>query len=98
MSHSTSAVTDAAGNSANGLSDQEQQVLQFERQWWRYAGAKEQAIRDQFGLNATRYYQILNGLLDQPAAMQFDPLLVKRLRRLRESRQKARTSRAAARH
>lgn len=96
MSHSSSAVVDAAG--ARGLSEQEQRVLQFERQWWRYAGAKEQAIRDQFGLNATRYYQILNGLLDDPAAMQFDPLLVKRLRRLRESRQKARTSRAAARH
>jgi hypothetical protein len=98
MSHSTSSVADAAGVPAAVLSEQEQQVLQFERQWWRYAGAKEQAIRDQFGLNATRYYQILNGLLDDPAAMQFDPLLVKRLRRLRESRQKARTSRAAARH
>lgn len=98
MSHSTSAVADTSSGAARGLSDQEQQVLQFERQWWRYAGAKEQAIRDQFGLNATRYYQILNGLLDDPAAMQFDPLLVKRLRRLRESRQKARTSRAAARH
>lgn len=97
MSHTTSAAADTADGSAPGLSDQEQQVLQFERQWWRYAGAKEQAIRDQFGLNATRYYQILNGLLDDPAAMQFDPLLVKRLRRLRESRQKARTSRAAAR-
>lgn len=97
MSHSSSAVADAAGGSATGLSDQEQQVLRFERQWWRYAGAKEQAIRDQFGLNATRYYQILNGLLDDPAAMQFDPLLIKRLRRLRESRQRARTSRAAAR-
>ena len=97
MSQSTSAVAATAGNSSRALSDQEQQVLQFERQWWRYAGAKEQAIRDQFGLNATRYYQILNGLLDDPAAMQFDPLLIKRLRRLRESRQKARTSRAAAR-
>lgn len=97
MTPSTSAVADAAGNSPRGLSEQQQQVLQFERQWWRYAGAKEQAIRDQFGLNATRYYQILNGLLDDPAAMEFDPLLIKRLRRLRESRQRARTSRATAR-
>lgn len=78
------------------LTDQERQVLAFERQWWRYAGAKEQAIRDQFGLTATRYYQILNGLLDNPSAMEFDPLLVKRLRRLRERRQRARTGRAVA--
>lgn len=86
----------AAAGAPTPLTDQEQQVLQFERQWWRYAGAKEQAIRDQFGLNATRYYQILNGLLDNTAAMEFDPLLVKRLRRLRERRQRARTGRAVA--
>ena len=87
----------ATADAPAALTDQEQQVLQFERQWWRYAGAKEQAIRDQFGLTATRYYQTLNGLLDNSAAMEFDPLLVKRLRRLRERRQQARTSRTAAR-
>lgn len=89
----TAAQPSAAGQS---LSERDQQVLDFERQWWRYAGAKEQAIKDQFNLNATRYYQLLNSLLDNPAAMAHDPLLVKRLRRLRERRQLARTARRAS--
>ena len=78
---------------ADGLSELQQRVLEFERSWWRYAGAKEQAIRDEFGLSATRYYQTLNALIDTRAAMEFDPLLVKRLRRLRADRQRVRTAR-----
>lgn len=78
---------------ADGLSELQQRVLEFERSWWRYAGAKEQAIRDEFGLSATRYYQTLNALIDTRAAMEFDPLLVKRLRRLRAERQRVRTAR-----
>ena len=76
-----------------GLSERDQQVLGFERQWWKYAGAKEQAIRELFDMSATRYYQVLNALIDTPAALAFDPMLVKRLRRLRSSRQRARTAR-----
>lgn len=72
------------------LTERERQILAFERRWWRHAGAKEQAIRDTFGLSATRYYQILNGLLDHPAALAVDPVLVNRLRRLRASRIRAR--------
>ena len=83
----------AAHEAATSLNDRDQRILEFERQWWRYAGAKEQAIREQFGLSATRYYHALNALLDDPAAMAFDPLLVKRLRRLREQRQRVRTAR-----
>jgi hypothetical protein len=75
------------------LSEREGEVLAFEKQWWRHAGAKEQAIRDRFGLSPTRYYQILNGLLDRPAALAADPVLVARLRRLRTSRSRARRSR-----
>lgn len=75
------------------LSDRDKQVLEFERQWWKYAGAKEQAIRELFDMSATRYYQILNGLIDDPAALAFDPMLVKRLRRLRATRQRARSAR-----
>ena len=78
------------GHQATALSDRDRE---FERQWWKYAGAKEQAIRDLFDMSATRYYQILNGLIDQPAAMELDPMLVKRLRRMRSSRQKARSAR-----
>jgi Protein of unknown function (DUF3263) len=75
------------------LSDRDRDILEFERQWWKYAGAKEQAIRDKFGMSATRYYQVLNALIDRPEALARDPLLVKRLRRLRSSRQRARAAR-----
>lgn len=74
----------------SALSDREQRILAFERQWWRHAGAKEQAIRDTFQLSATRYYQVLNGLLDNPAALVADPVLVGRLRRLRSTRARSR--------
>jgi hypothetical protein len=75
----------------DGLTDRERQVLAFERQWWRHAGSKEQAIRDLFAVSSTRYYQMLNGLLDNPAALAHDPVLVKRLRRLRATRTRARS-------
>lgn len=77
----------------DGLSRREHDVLAFERQWWKYAGAKEEAIKELFGLSATRYYQVLNALIDRPEALAADPMLVKRLRRLRASRQKARAAR-----
>ena len=79
--------------SAGQLTEREREFLAFERQWWKYAGAKEQAIRDLFDMSGTRYYQLLNGLIDTPAALQADPMLVKRLRRMRASRQRARSAR-----
>jgi hypothetical protein len=75
------------------LTERDASILGFERHWWKYAGAKEQAIRDQFGMSATRYYQVLNALIDRPEALAHDPLLVKRLRRLRAARQRARSAR-----
>ena len=48
------------------LSERDQEILAFERQWWKYAGAKEQAIRELFDMSATRYYQVLNALIDRP--------------------------------
>lgn len=83
----------ADDSGANGLSRRDREILTFERQWWKYAGAKEQAIRELFDMSATRYYQILNALIDTPAALAADPLLVKRLRRLRASRQRQRSAR-----
>ncbi|MGE0300277.1 DUF3263 domain-containing protein [Pseudonocardia sp.] len=76
-----------------GLTLREQEILAFERQWWKYAGAKEQAVRELFDLSATRYYQVLNAILDKPAALEADPLLVKRLRRLRSGRARTRAAR-----
>src|ERR687889_2871781 len=76
----------------SGLDEREAEILAFERQWWKFAGAKEQAIRDQFQMSATRYYQVLNALIDKPEALAQDPLLVKRLRRLRATRQRNRSA------
>jgi hypothetical protein len=78
----------AAPGPAPGLDDRALEMLAFERQWWRQAGAKEQAIRDRFGMPATRYYQLLNALLDAPEALAHDPVLVQRLRRLRSTRRR----------
>jgi hypothetical protein len=72
------------------LTEREVQILTFEAKWWKHAGSKEQAIRDAFGLSSTRYYQLLNGLLDNPAALERDPVLVGRLRRLRSTRARTR--------
>ncbi len=84
----------APAASADGdLTDRDREILAFERQWWKYAGAKEQAVRELFGLSATRYYQVLNALIDSPAALAHDPMLVKRLRRMRSTRQRARSAR-----
>jgi Protein of unknown function (DUF3263) len=76
----------------NGLSELEIKMLDFERQWWRYAGAKESAIKELFDLTPPAYYQMLNNLIDREDAVIAEPILVKRLRRLRESRTAARSS------
>ena len=76
-----------------GLSQRDLEILAFERQWWKYAGAKEQAVRELFDMSATRYYQVLNTLIDSPHALEVDPMLVKRLRRMRASRQRSRSAR-----
>ncbi|MGQ0631176.1 MAG: DUF3263 domain-containing protein [Sporichthyaceae bacterium] len=84
---------DAGPLPAGSLTDRDREILAFERQWWRYAGAKEQAVRELFDMSANRYYQILNALIDHPDALAHDPMLVKRLRRLRTARQRARSAR-----
>lgn len=81
------------GASSGELSERDRRVLDFERQWWKYAGSKEQAIRELFDVSATRYYQLLNDLIDRPEALAYDPMLVKRLRRMRSQRQRARSAR-----
>ncbi len=75
------------------LSERDVAILDFERSWWKHAGVKEQAIRERFDMSATRYYQLLNELLENPAALAHDPILVKRLKRLRTYRQRQRVAR-----
>ena len=68
------------------LTSREIAMLTFERAWWRRGGVKEEAIREEFGVSAARYYQLLGALIDSPAALVEDPMLVKRLQRLRDAR------------
>ena len=80
------------GASASGsLGERERSVLAFERRFWRHAGAKEEAIRRELGVAPTAYYQLLSQLIDDPAAIAYDPMLVKRLQRQRASRRRQRS-------
>lgn len=75
------------------LGDRSRAILEFERAWWQQSGSKELAIRERFGLSAARYYQLLNQLIDSPEALRYDPMLVRRLRRVRTDRRRQRFAR-----
>ncbi len=77
---------------SNGLTKLEIEMLDFERTWWRYAGVKESSIKELFNLTPPAYYQLLNNLIDRSEALIAEPILVKRLRRLRDSRTAQRSS------
>lgn len=73
------------------LTERDKAILDFERSWWSQSGPKETLILEKFDLSASRYYQILNELVDTDAAYEHDPLVVRRLRRLRDRRRRARS-------
>jgi hypothetical protein len=75
-----------------GLSSRDRDLLDFERGWWQQQGPKERAIRERFGFSAARYQQLMNRLIDRPEALAYDPMLVRRLRRLREQRRRRRVA------
>ena len=75
------------------LNERDREILHFERSWWKAGASKERQITERFGMSATRYYQILNELVDSPAALTEDPMLIRRLRRQRAARQKQRAAR-----
>ncbi|HIW99511.1 MAG TPA: DUF3263 domain-containing protein [Candidatus Nesterenkonia stercoripullorum] len=75
------------------LTEEEAQILGLERQWWKYAGAKDQAISEQLSMSAVSYYRTLNRLIDTEDALAYDPILVKRLRRQRDARHRERSAR-----
>ena len=79
------------------LTPRERAILDLERSWWAQPGSKEQAIREQLGLSATRYYQLLAELLDNDDALAHDPLVIRRLRRVRDQRRRARFSAGGSR-
>ncbi|MGI5950771.1 MAG: DUF3263 domain-containing protein [Brooklawnia sp.] len=88
-------MTQAAHNTTEAtatLTQRETAILDFEKSWWQAKASKEIEIRERFDMSASRYYQILNSLVDREDALAYDPLLVKRLRRLREQRQQKRSA------
>lgn len=85
-------MTSTAVTPGSGLSPRDADILDFERHWWKSPGAKDQTIRERFDMSPTRYYQVLNTLIDTPEALAVDPLLVKRLRRLRAERRRQRSA------
>lgn len=80
---------------AEGLTDIEAGILDFERGWWKHPGRKEGAIREELDLSPTLYYAALNRVIDRPEALAYDPLLVRRLQRLRAARVAQRSARRA---
>jgi hypothetical protein len=73
-----------------GLSARDRAILDFERTWRSQPGPKEAAIREQFSFSRSRYYELLNALLDDDDALSYDPLTVKRARRVRNQRRRVR--------
>ncbi|MGH9117983.1 MAG: DUF3263 domain-containing protein [Acidimicrobiales bacterium] len=72
------------------LTDLDRAIIDFERTWWQEPGRKDDAVRQQLDLSSTRYYELLNQLLEKPEAMDYDPMVVRRLRRLRDRRRRVR--------
>lgn len=96
-SHAELASGGSESRPAAALTERDLAILAFERTWWRQSGIKEEAIREEFGVSAARYYQLLGALVDSPAALAEDPMLVKRLQRLREARSARRSARLGIR-
>lgn len=88
---------DAQDEGGTGLAELDAAILEFERTWFTYGGAKDHAIRERFDLSAGAYFQRLAVLLDDPRAYAHDPILIKRLRRIRDSRQRSRSDARIAR-
>jgi hypothetical protein len=72
------------------LGERDMAILDFEREWWKHPGRKDVAVRERLGLSSARYHQLLNRLIERPEALAYDPMLVRRLRRLREERRRKR--------
>ena len=79
------------------LSEREREILAFERGWWQHAGAKDAAVHERLGMSTADYYRALNAVIDRPEALAHDPLLVRRLRRMRLTRQRDRSARRLGR-
>jgi len=72
------------------LSARDRAILDFERTWRQLRGPKEVAIREHFNISPSRYYEVLSALLEDPEALSYDPLTVKRAQRVRNQRRRVR--------
>ncbi len=80
--------------STESLPERDRALLDFERDWAAHRGDKEQAVRDRFSFSAARYYQLIARLIDNPAALAYDPMTVRRLRRRRDERRSRRVAKS----
>jgi Protein of unknown function (DUF3263) len=76
----------------SALDERSRDVIDFEREAWKLTVTKERAIRERFGFSPSRYHQLLHRIIDRPEALAYDPMVVRRLRRVREARRRARTA------
>ena len=83
------------GNS-NGLTEREKDILDFEQSWWSLSVPREQAVRDRFQLTETEYVEVLEMLIATEAALEAEPLLVRRLRRMKDRRRQEHVARRTA--
>jgi hypothetical protein len=81
------------GSKLEPLTAREKEMLLLERKWFQYAGVKENFIRERWDISTTRYFQLLNQIIDKESALAWDPVTVNRLRRLRAERQRSRSAR-----
>jgi Protein of unknown function (DUF3263) len=86
----SSASTEGKTGEAATLDQRDRDLLDFEREAWKLRMSKERAIRERFGFSAARYHQLLNRAIDRPDALEYDPMLVRRLRRIRDARRRKR--------
>ena len=90
---SLASVEPSARRIESELDDRSRDLLDFERECWKLEVPKERAIRERFGFSATRYHQLLNRVLEAPEAIAYDPMLVRRLLRVRDARRRKRMAR-----
>jgi hypothetical protein len=84
--------TTEPGEGIAALDERDRDLLDFEREAWKLRMSKERAIRERFGFSTARYHQLLNRAIDRPAALGYDPMLVRRLRRIRDARRRKRVA------
>jgi len=78
------------------MSQRDEAILAFERSWWTEPGPKEVAVAQRFQLTMSEYQEALSGFIDDPDAMELDPMVVRRLRRARDKRRQELADRRSA--